>query len=64
MAANNATEEHMAADRKAHEVAMTAHLAQQAMATTLAAGATTKKALAAGHAASATILGEEGLATM
>jgi hypothetical protein len=54
----------MAADRKAHEVAMTAHLAQQAMATTLAAGATTKKALAAGHAASATILGEEGLATM
>jgi hypothetical protein len=43
---------------------MAAHLAQHAMAGALAAGATTKNATNAGHAASVAAMGEKGSATI
>jgi len=52
-AANTATTDQ---DRADHEAAMAAHIAQHAMATTLAAGATNEEALAAGVATQAAAL--------
>ena len=52
-AANMAADEHM----EAHEEAMVAHLAQQAMAVARAACATNEEAIAAGHAAMETATG-------
>ncbi len=46
-------------DRADHEAAMAAHMAQQAMATALADGATNEEALATGVAAQAAALGAE-----
>ena len=43
---------------EAHEAAMAAHLAQQAMAAALAAGATLDEAIAAGQAAMKAATGE------
>jgi hypothetical protein len=43
---------------------MATHLAQDAMALTLAAGATTKDAIIARHAAYAATMGEDGSSTM
>jgi hypothetical protein len=51
-------------NRTTHEASMVAHLSQHAMATTLAAGATTEEEIAVGHAASGVILGEGGSAPM
>ena len=59
-AANIATEEKM----EAHEAAMTAHLAQQAMAAALAAGATQDEAIAAGHAVMEAATGVDGTTHM
>jgi hypothetical protein len=55
----------MEAEKVAHEAAMNAHLAQQAMAATLAASSITKEAIAAGQKASdAILIGEESSAPM
>jgi hypothetical protein len=54
----------MQAEEQAHEVAMNAHLAQQAMANELAAGATQDEAIAAGHAVMEAATGEQGSAHM
>ena len=43
-----------------HEAAMAAHLAQQAMAAALAAGATQDEAIAAGHAVMEEAKGTDG----
>jgi hypothetical protein len=51
-------------DRVDHEAAMAAHMAQQAMATALAARATHEEALAAGVAAQAAALGAGDSAQM
>jgi len=51
-------------DRADHEAAMAAHMAQQAMASALAAGATNEEALAAGVAAQAAALGAGDSAQM
>ncbi len=59
-AANRASEEHM----KAREAAMAAHLAQQAMAAALAAGAKQDEAIAAGHATMEAATGADGSAHM
>jgi flagellar hook-basal body complex protein FliE len=59
-AANRAAEEQV----EAHEAAMAAHLAQQAMAEALAAGATQDEAIAAGRAAMEAARGTEGSAQM
>ena len=56
-AANQAATEQHEADRRAHEAAMAAHLGQHVYASTIAAGATPENA-------TATTMGEEGLATM
>ena len=47
MAANNVTTKQMAADKKAHEVAMAANLAQHAMASPLATMVSTEETIAA-----------------
>ncbi len=60
VAANTATEEQM----EAHEAAIAAHLAQQAMTTALAAGATQNEAIAAGHATMEAATGADGSAHM
>ena len=44
-------------DRADHEAALAAHMGQQTMATTLAAGATNKEAIAAGMATQMAALG-------
>ena len=65
MAAEAATNKAAAdQDRADHEAAMAAHIAQQAMATTLAARATNEEALAAGVAAEAAALGAGDIAQM
>ena len=63
-AANQAAAKHSEADRRAHEAAMAAHLAQHVMASTLTTGAITEDAIAICQAASATTMGEKGSATM
>ncbi len=47
----------MEADKAAHEVAMAAHIGEQAMAAALAEGATNEEAIAAEMATSASSLG-------
>ena len=59
-ATNIAAEEQM----EAHEAAMAAHLAQQAMAAALAAGATHDEAIAAGQAVMEAARGTDGSAQM
>ena len=59
-AAIRAAEEQM----EAHETAMAAHLAHQAMAAALAAGATQDEAIAAGHAVMEAATGANGTAHM
>jgi hypothetical protein len=54
----------MEVDKKTHEVTIATHLAQQAMATPLAAGASEEDSIAAGQAASVSLLGEDGLVAM
>ena len=49
---------------EAHEAAMATHLAQQAMAAALAAGATQDEAIAAGQAAMEAARGADGSAQM
>ena len=49
---------------EAHEAAMAAHLAQQAMGAALATVSTTKKAIVAGNAASDGVIGVGGSAPM
>ena len=49
---------------EAHEAAMAAHLAQQAMAAALAAGATLDEAIAAGQAVMEAATGADGSAHM
>jgi hypothetical protein len=49
---------------EAHEAAMVAHLAQQAMGAALAAGATQEEAVAAGHAAMEAATGAGSLSRM
>ena len=56
---NQAAAEQSDADERAHEAAMTANLAQHAMAPFLAPGATIEDAIAAKYAASAAAMGEE-----
>ncbi len=51
-------------DRADHEAAMAAHIAQQAMAAALAAGATHEEAIAEGAAAQAAALGAGDSAQM
>ena len=59
-AANMAAKEQM----EAHEAAMTAHLAQHAMAAALAAGATHDKAIAAGQVVMEAATGADGTTHM
>ena len=49
---------------EAHEAAMAAHLAQQAMAAALAAGTTQDDAIAAGHGAMEAAKGADGTSHM
>ena len=49
---------------EAHEAAMAAHLAQQAMAAALAAGATQDEAIAVGHVVMEAATGADGTAHM
>ena len=49
---------------EAHEAAMAAHLAQQAMAAAMAAGATQDESIAAGQAAMDAATGADGSAHM
>ena len=55
---------HKATRIRQHEAAMSAHIAQQAMAATIAAGATTEEAIAAGQSASDAVTGVNGSTTM
>ncbi len=57
-------EEQMETDRTAHEAAMTAHLAHQAMAAALLARALVEESNSDGHEAAGTTQKEEGLAHM
>ena len=49
---------------EAHEAAMTSHLAKQAMAAALSAGATHDEAIAAGQAVMAAATGADGTTNM
>jgi len=57
-AANMAIEEQKEGDKVAHEATMAAHLAEQAMTSTLVARATTEEAIATGQAATREIQGQ------
>ncbi len=63
-AANQTATKQSKADTRAHEAVLAAHLAQHAMAVTLAAGTATKGAIAAGQTASVATMGEEGSTTI
>ena len=62
--ANRHAQQHAENDNAAHEAVMVAHLAQQAMAAALAAGATTEEAIAAEKAASEAFTGSGSSVSM